>query len=213
MQAEQAVKKAYSIQHVNFTKDSIEIVLWESDLKFRSRLHGNGYHWFMVYPDGSEAMISRADVNDVFSHYNLVDGINILWHQSYENVQRELDKHRASMEKAEKALDKKYHRIINKLLAQNNALIEIPEAIKEVTDIKKLHAEYVEAIVYFLLHNNKVVYVGQTRSEWPGRIREHLKTDKNFDQVYYIQVRRHEVDSLERYYIKKFKPKYNKAHI
>lgn len=59
--------------------------------------------------------------------------------------------------------------------------------------------------VYFLLHEEEVVYVGQSTS--PGsRIAQHTK-DKIFDRVLLIPT--NDLDNVEAKYIKKFQPKYN----
>lgn len=201
-----------AIQFVDFGKHEITITFWSADLKVCCREYGQGFRWYLIHPDGYEELISRARLDEIFKHYNFVDGIKLLWRQSYENADRVLDKHKSRMEDEEKKLGKKFHRIINKILEHSLETTEIPHSIKDIPNIKKLNAGYAEAIIYFLLHNDKIVYVGQTKSEWPGRIRQHLKDQKLFDQVYYIHVREHEVDRQEQYYIKKFKPKYNKAH-
>lgn len=59
--------------------------------------------------------------------------------------------------------------------------------------------------VYFLLHEEEIVYVGQSTS--PGsRIAQHIK-DKIFDRVLLIPT--NDLDNVEAKYIKKFQPKYN----
>lgn len=207
------IEENFSIQYADFGKHEIIITFWNADLKICCREHGSSFRWYLIQPDGYEEVIARTKLDEIFKHYNFVDGIKLLWQESYENAKRVLDKHRSRMEEEEKRLSKRFHKTINKILEHNPEPIEIPHSIKDIPNIKKLHAGYAEAIIYFLLHNNKIVYVGQTKSEWPSRIRQHLKDQKLFDQVYYIHVQEQEVDRQEQYYIKKFKPKYNKAHI
>ena len=61
--------------------------------------------------------------------------------------------------------------------------------------------------IYFLLKNNKVVYVGQTNNIF-NRIKEHKK-NKDFDNVAYITTTKNKVNYLENYYIIKYEPFYN----
>lgn len=64
------------------------------------------------------------------------------------------------------------------------------------------------ALVYFLLLDGEVVYVGQTVMG-TGRIGAHTE-DKYFDDVYAIRCNPTELDELEDYYIWKYMPKYNR---
>lgn len=62
--------------------------------------------------------------------------------------------------------------------------------------------------IYFLLDNNKIVYVGKSLSP-EKRINSHI-SDKNFDSYSVIRCKECELNSLEKEYILKFLPKYNK---
>lgn len=64
------------------------------------------------------------------------------------------------------------------------------------------------SMVYFLLSNDEVVYVGQT-NVGTGRIGAHL-ADKSFDDVCAIRCDPADLDALEDYYIWKYMPKYNR---
>ena len=67
--------------------------------------------------------------------------------------------------------------------------------------------------IYFLLKNNKVVYVGQSNNNVLGRISSHLK-DKEFDEVYYKSFSVENVmDEYEKKFIMKYRPKFNKEVI
>lgn len=63
--------------------------------------------------------------------------------------------------------------------------------------------------IYFLINKHKIVYVGKTKVGF-SRIAQHIK-DKEFDSFNYFECIEEELDSLETYYIIKFKPKYNKS--
>lgn len=63
-------------------------------------------------------------------------------------------------------------------------------------------------IVYFLLDNDEVVYVGQSKT---GLDRAFSHRDKVFDEVSYVRCKENELDDCESFYIKKYKPKYNKT--
>jgi hypothetical protein len=67
--------------------------------------------------------------------------------------------------------------------------------------------------IYFLLKNNRVVYVGQSNNNVLGRISSHLK-DKEFDEVYYKSFSVENVmDEYEKKFIMKYRPKFNKEVI
>ena len=67
--------------------------------------------------------------------------------------------------------------------------------------------------IYFLLKDNKVVYVGQSSSNVLDRISSHLK-DKSFDEVYYKSFSVPNVmDEYEKKFILKYRPKFNKAMV
>ena len=62
--------------------------------------------------------------------------------------------------------------------------------------------------VYFLWDNGEIVYVGQTH-HLQRRLSIHLK-DKVFDEYSFVECENFiEMDSVELYFISKFKPKYN----
>lgn len=67
--------------------------------------------------------------------------------------------------------------------------------------------KYSNSCVYFLVHNNKVVYVGKT-SNGKFRINQH-KEEKTFDKIYIIKCKKNELLETEDYYMMKYKPKYN----
>lgn len=67
--------------------------------------------------------------------------------------------------------------------------------------------------IYFLLKNNRVVYIGQSNNNVLGRISSHLK-DKDFDEVYYKSFSVENVmDEYEKRFILKYRPKLNKAMV
>ena len=69
------------------------------------------------------------------------------------------------------------------------------------------------AYVYFLLKEEVVVYVGQTTAPWPSRILQHLnEKEKDFDDVWYLEVDNPSMSEIEKAFIKMFRPKYNRAN-
>ena len=172
---------------------------------------GNGHHRWYIKENGAHYLISRERLDSFFNHRNFIDGIHTLWKSVHMIATRELDKAEIIANNLEKEVYDKTNRRINKLLRRSGNPQMVPDAIKDIPGIKALEFDMMEAIVYFLVHNEKVTYVGQTTSEWPSRIRQHLKDQKVFDQVYYMHVPEGQVDFWENYYIYKLKPKYNKA--
>lgn len=69
-----------------------------------------------------------------------------------------------------------------------------------VQDVRK-------GLIYFLIKNEEVVYVGQTHNGF-YRVYEH--TDKDYDIAYYIDYDVDDLDKVEGEYIIKYQPKYNK---
>lgn len=67
-----------------------------------------------------------------------------------------------------------------------------------------------KSFVYFLFSGSECVYVGQTIDP-RGRIASHLKT-KEFDGIYLLGVKPSQRDRVEKYWIKKLKPKYNTTY-
>lgn len=72
-------------------------------------------------------------------------------------------------------------------------------------EIKKCN----NVFVYFLLKNNIVVYVGQTKN---GLLRPLSHKDKDYDTIKIIYCKENELDFLEDYYITKYNPIYNQMY-
>ena len=67
-------------------------------------------------------------------------------------------------------------------------------------------------IVYFLLDNDTIVYVGKSLNGMV-RIYDHIKNSNyGFNAYAFFNVPKEQIDKLERRYIKRFSPKYNKMH-
>jgi hypothetical protein len=66
--------------------------------------------------------------------------------------------------------------------------------------------------IYFLLQNDIVVYVGKALNIF-SRIRQHLKSDKIFNKVYYLEFQEEELYAKENEFISKFVPLYNKDNL
>lgn len=69
--------------------------------------------------------------------------------------------------------------------------------------------KYESTFVYFLIKENEVVYVGQTKQ---GLIRPLSHKDKDFDEIKIIYCKSENLDMCEDKYIQKYKPIYNKQN-
>jgi hypothetical protein len=202
------------VDHVAFDKHEIVIFLHDGSCVSSSE-YNSGFRWYIGH--GADRMlVTRDAMIDIFRQNTFIEGIEALWHEAYKNAECELEllieKNRIHFEYLDKAEHRKTCSLINKIIKKSDggSATEIPDVVKDVPGIKRLDISTKYAIVYFLIHNKQVVYVGQTKSEWPSRIRKHLKDGKVFDDVCFITVPIDEIDSQENYYILKFSPKYNK---
>jgi excinuclease UvrABC nuclease subunit len=87
----------------------------------------------------------------------------------------------------------------------------VPEEIKHLSEanvLREFNGWMVPSCVYFLIHLNTVVYVGQTRS-LHVRTKQHFDSGKIYDQVYFLPVPSHQLLRVEKYFIQTLKPKYN----
>lgn len=83
----------------------------------------------------------------------------------------------------------------------------IPKALKHISGLKK--APLFEPGVYFLLHNEEVVYVGQSVQP-TVRIGQHLSEGKKvFTDAFVQHVPEAALDQVETMFIQMMKPKYN----
>lgn len=78
----------------------------------------------------------------------------------------------------------------------------------EENDIAITIPKYNNVFIYFLVYQNKVVYVGQTRQ---GLIRPLSHKNKLFDTIKIIYCAENDLDFMEDKYITKYNPIYNKA--
>ena len=79
----------------------------------------------------------------------------------------------------------------------------------EENDIAITLPVFKKEFIYFLLKDNVVVYVGQTKKQGLKRPLSH--TNKDYDEIKIIYYETSKIDFMEDYFIKKYKPKYNKA--
>ena len=107
----------------------------------------------------------------------------------------------------------------SELIHKNYGKIRKPSFKKEaysrltIESVVQELANHKYYFIYFLLKNNKVVYVGQSNNNVLGRISSHLK-DKEFDEVYYKSFSVENVmDEYEKKFIMKYRPKFNKEVI
>lgn len=103
---------------------------------------------------------------------------------------------------------------------RSNVTSEMTKVIEDVYPIKfnkNLYKEftietaiYNKLVIYFLINNDSLVYVGKSNSNVLSRIQSHI-SDKIFNQVRYISVSTQKaLDEYEIKYITKYKPKFNK---
>lgn len=64
-----------------------------------------------------------------------------------------------------------------------------------------------QCFIYFLVKNNEVVYVGQTKN---GLIRPLTHKDKEYDDIFVKYCDKKQLNDAENYYIIKYKPRYNR---
>lgn len=116
------------------------------------------------------------------------------------------DKRNANYNKTE-VIHKNYGKIRKpKFRKEAYSRLTIESVIEEFSN----HKYY---FIYFLLKDNKVVYVGQSNKNVLDRISSHLK-DKVFDEVYYKSFSVENVmDTYEKKFIMKYRPKFNKEII
>ena len=84
----------------------------------------------------------------------------------------------------------------------------IPDTLKEVPELKR-YLNIILPVIYFLVHEDAVVYVGRTSRSIFTRLKDHIKSEIEFDEVYYINVEKQTAAKTEAYYIKKYKPIHN----
>lgn len=61
--------------------------------------------------------------------------------------------------------------------------------------------------VYFLIKNNKIVYIGQSKN-LSNRIADHIE-EKDFDKYTWLEIKIENLDYYESYFYYKFKPELN----
>ena len=81
----------------------------------------------------------------------------------------------------------------------------------DVPYIKEYMRDETPKYIYFLLSGEEVVYIGQTVN-LHNRIKQH-GYDKDFDRVFEFKCEEGSADLVEKEFIQKYSPKYNKAHL
>lgn len=64
-------------------------------------------------------------------------------------------------------------------------------------------------IVYFLIQDNQVKYVGQTKKGIIHRLGKHIRVWR-IDMIFYMPVPEDRLDEFERYYIQYYQPEFNR---
>ena len=83
-----------------------------------------------------------------------------------------------------------------------------PSPLKPL-NVKEFFIPQITPLVYFLCKENRIVYIGQTVNIW-SRIPCHIK-DKNFDRIFYMDVRKEDLNKTENALIEYYDPEYNKT--
>lgn len=90
-----------------------------------------------------------------------------------------------------------------------NALSRTPYTSRDILDAS-VEADKMIGI-YFLIHRNEIVYVGQSKTDVLDRIAKHKRDGKVFDRYTYMRCKPEKVDELEALYIDAFLPKSNSS--
>ena len=93
---------------------------------------------------------------------------------------------------------------------QTKQLKEKSKTIDEIISRKQnnVHLECKGTFVYFLIKNDLIVYVGQTVNLME-RVGTHVKGNKDFNYITYIEVPKRWLLRTESHYIMQFNPHYN----
>lgn len=89
-------------------------------------------------------------------------------------------------------------------------MLKIPDAIADVLGLTELDLSPVPC-VYFLVRGNEVLYVGQTVN-LGRRILAHRNVIP-FERVFYLDVADVEMGAVERAWIRRLNPPYNRTHV
>lgn len=89
----------------------------------------------------------------------------------------------------------------------NPFLMDIDTVLKTAVNVKKMFPS--DTYIYFLIHNEEVIYVGQT-TQLMTRIAYHT-TCKTFDSINYFKVEEEDANLIEAIMIVKFDPPLNNA--
>lgn len=126
-----------------------------------------------------------------------------------ENLKKEYELELSELQKKLNEVDN-----IQKLSELKSIVNEVPEQLKEIKyGVAEFDISDNIPKVYFLVDNDKVVYVGKTEKKLLLRISDHVRTKRNsFNRVFYTDVKPEFLDYVEQKYIKMFKPIYNITH-
>ena len=92
---------------------------------------------------------------------------------------------------------------------KNKLFSESMESIDRILEIKKPASELGKSGIYFLIKDNVIVYVGQTRNS-ESRIYSHFNdASKEFDSYSFIPCHEDELNDMEAYYVVTLNTEYN----
>jgi excinuclease UvrABC nuclease subunit len=80
----------------------------------------------------------------------------------------------------------------------------------DISSLKRNIISHDLPIIYFLYLNNDIVYIGKS-TNFRSRLKKHL-SNKYFDSFSYFHVNHENIENVERFYINKYLPKYNKDY-
>ena len=90
-----------------------------------------------------------------------------------------------------------------------NEEVEMPNELKKFP-VKEFYLGPSHPCIYFLCRDNKIVYIGQSINV-TTRMGAHITT-KGFDRVFYMEVKKEDLNRVERELISYYNPELNKTY-
>jgi hypothetical protein len=98
---------------------------------------------------------------------------------------------------------KKLMRVDADSITKLNEILSLDLDGLEINNLPKLKEG-----IYFLYKNESLVYIGISQ-DIVGRIKNHMCSDKVFDNYKYLELKKNEAKIYERVLLNKYKPEYN----
>jgi hypothetical protein len=96
-----------------------------------------------------------------------------------------------------------------RVMIQPPPAVDAPESISEIANLRQVPIGEYPPGVYFLVHHDEVVYIGQSTNPM-ARIAQH--TDKEFSSAYLLPVPSYALDAVEGALIRVMNPKLNSGN-